>query len=128
MARVQLGLNVSDLDAAVDFYTRLLGTPPAKREPRYANFAVADPPLKLVLFEQAGSGGTVNHLGIEMASSDEVQQATARLTAEGLALRVDEQVDCCYAVQDKAWVTDPDALGWEVYTVLADTSTPVSCC
>jgi catechol 2,3-dioxygenase-like lactoylglutathione lyase family enzyme len=125
-SRIQLALNVNDLDAAVDFYTRLFGVGPAKRQPGYANFAVAQPPLKLVLFENPGQGGTINHLGVEVPSTDDVAAATARLADEGLATKVEEQTTCCYAVQDKVWVTDPDGGRWEVYTVLADASDPVS--
>lgn len=124
MSRVQLALNVSDLDAAVDFYTRLFGTPPAKRRPGYANFAIADPPLKLVLFEATGAGGTLNHLGVEVPSADEVRAATERLRGEGLHTETEAGVDCCFAVQDKVWVTDPDGARWEVYTVLADSPGP----
>jgi len=125
MSRVQLALNVSDIDAAVDFYTRLFGTGPAKRRPGYANFAIAEPPLKLVLIEGgAGRGhgvtGALNHLGVEVQTPEEVQAATHRLAAEGLAPTVQESTTCCYALQDKAWVDDPDGAPWEVYTVLAD--------
>jgi catechol 2,3-dioxygenase-like lactoylglutathione lyase family enzyme len=125
MSRLQLAINVEDLDAAQDFYTKLLGTPPAKTKPGYVNFSVADPPLKLILFK--GQAGTINHLGIEVQSPDEVQAATKRLTAEGLATDVEEHVDCCYAVQDKVWVSDPDGSRWEVYTVLADSAESQKC-
>jgi catechol 2,3-dioxygenase-like lactoylglutathione lyase family enzyme len=125
MARVQLALNVSDLEAAVGFYTKLFATEPAKRRPGYANFAIADPPLKLVLFENAdGPGGTLNHLGIEVSGTDEVAQATGRLSDSGLETATEDGVSCCYAVQDKVWVDDPDGAPWEVYTVLADDETP----
>jgi catechol 2,3-dioxygenase-like lactoylglutathione lyase family enzyme len=125
MARLQLALNVSDLNAAVDFYSKLFATEPAKRRPGYANFAVADPPLKLVLFESAearddGVTGALNHLGIEVESTDLVHQATQRLADDGLEPRSVESTTCCYALQDKAWVSDPDGAPWEVYTVLAD--------
>jgi catechol 2,3-dioxygenase-like lactoylglutathione lyase family enzyme len=124
MGRVQLALNVSDVDAAVVFYSKLFGTEPAKRRPGYANFAIADPPLKLVLLESAGAGtrgaGTLNHLGVEVASPAEVTEATTRLAAAGLATAPEDNTTCCYAVQDKVWVTDPDGAPWEVYTVLAD--------
>jgi catechol 2,3-dioxygenase-like lactoylglutathione lyase family enzyme len=125
MSRVQLALNVSDIDAAVDFYSRLFGVQPAKRRPGYANFAVAEPPLKLVLIEGvAGRGhgvaGALNHVGVEVESPAEVQAAAKRLSTEGLAPVVQESTTCCYAVQDKAWVDDPDGTPWEVYTVLAD--------
>ena len=120
MSRVQLALNVADLDAAIDFYTRLFGTAPAKIREGYANFAIAEPPLKLVLIENPEAGGTLNHLGVEVTSTDEVQQAIVRLQSEGLATDVEEQTTCCFAVQDKVWVHGPDAEPWEVYTVLAD--------
>ncbi len=120
MSRVQLALNVSDLDAAIAFYGKLFGTEPAKVRDGYANFAIADPPLKLVLIAGAGTPGTLNHLGVEVASSGEVGAAVARLQAEGLPTDVEEQTTCCYAVQDKVWVSGPDGEPWEVYTVLAD--------
>lgn len=127
MSRVQLALNVSDIDEAVAFYSRLLGTEPTKRRPGYANFAVADPPLKLVLFEVGDDlGERLNHLGIEVESSDEVASATSRLSESGLPTDVEEQTTCCYAVQDKVWVTDPDGARWEVYTVLADAESLLS--
>lgn len=120
MSRVQLALNVEDLDRAVEFYATLFGTEPAKRRPGYANFAVASPPLKLVLIEGEGRGGTLNHLGVEVADTDEVTAAAARLGAARLETRSEERVACCYAVQDKVWVSDPDGAPWEVYAVLAD--------
>ena len=125
MARVQLALNVSDLDEAIGFYSSLFGTAPAKVRPGYANFAIADPPLKLVLMEQqetrgVGVAGALNHLGVEVASSDEVVTTGDRLAGGGLATREQSQVTCCFAVQDKVWVEDPDGAPWEVYTVLAD--------
>src|SRR5215471_9575051 len=103
MSRVQLALNVSDLDAAVAFYSKLFGTEPAKLRPGYANFAVAEPPLKLVLIEGHGEPGTLNHLGVEVESADEVVVAQRRLTVAGLATAAEEQVSCCFAVQDKVW-------------------------
>ncbi len=125
MSRVQLALNVSDLDEAIGFYSSLFGTAPAKVRPGYANFAIADPPLKLVLMElpdARGSGvaGALNHLGVEVTSPDDVASAGDRLAREGLATRDQSQVTCCFAVQDKVWVEDPDGAPWEVYTVLAD--------
>ncbi len=125
MARVQLALNVSDLAEAITFYSSLFGTAPAKVQPGYANFAIADPPLKLVLMEQqdargTGVGGALNHLGVEVTSTDEVAAAGVRLAGEGLATREQSETTCCYAVQDKVWVEDPDGAPWEVYTVLAD--------
>lgn len=123
MARLQLAINVPDLDAATDFYSRLLGTEPAKREDGYVNFAVADPPLKLILFE--GEAGTVNHLGIEVETADDVEAAQRRLSSEGLDLDEEWETTCCYAKQDKVWATAPDGVRWEVYTVLEDVaSTP----
>jgi catechol 2,3-dioxygenase-like lactoylglutathione lyase family enzyme len=125
VSRVQLALNVSDIDAAVAFYAKLFKVEPAKRRPGYANFAVADPPLKLVLIEDAnargtGVGGALNHLGVEVETSDEVGFASERLTAEGVDTLTQESTNCCYAVQDKVWVNDPDGVPWEVYTVLSD--------
>lgn len=125
MSRVQLALDVTDLEASIDFYTRLLGVEPAKRRPGYANFAVVEPPLKLVLLARGeargrGVGGALNHLGIEAESTEEVAAAGARLADEGLATIRQDATTCCYAVQDKVWVTDPDGAPWEVYTVLAD--------
>jgi catechol 2,3-dioxygenase-like lactoylglutathione lyase family enzyme len=125
MSRVQLALNVSDLEAAIEFYTKLFGTAPTKRVSDYANFAIADPPLKLVLIEKPGERatgieGALNHLGVEVEMPDEVARASARLTGEGLATSEDTGTTCCYAVQDKVWVQDPDGAPWEVYTVLAD--------
>ena len=120
MSRVQLALNVDDVDAAVAFYSTLFGAEPAKRRPGYANFAIADPPLKLVLFEAKGQGGTLNHLGVEVASTDEVRAATERLAAAGLDTKVEDNTSCCYAVQDKVWVGAEENGRWEVYTVLAD--------
>jgi catechol 2,3-dioxygenase-like lactoylglutathione lyase family enzyme len=118
MARVQLALNVSDLEAAIGFYSKLFQVEPAKRRPGYANFAIAEPPLKLVLIEGSGTPGTMNHLGVEVESTDEVGAATARLAAEGMATAVEDQVSCCYAVQDKVWVDAPDGEPWEIYTVI----------
>jgi catechol 2,3-dioxygenase-like lactoylglutathione lyase family enzyme len=125
MSRVQLALNVSDIDEAVAFYTKLFGTEPAKRQPGYANFAIANPPLKLVLMEDTtargnGAAGALNHLGVEVQTPEEVTAATGRLSDTGLDTEVEEQTTCCYAVQDKVWVSDPDGAPWEVYTVLAD--------
>lgn len=122
MSRVQLALNVSDLDTAVEFYRKLFGTEPAKYRPGYANFAIAQPPLKLVLIENAAAAGTLNHLGVEVETSDEVAVAIAQLDQAGLETRSEAQVTCCYAVQDKVWVHDPDQAAWEIYTVLADAS------
>jgi catechol 2,3-dioxygenase-like lactoylglutathione lyase family enzyme len=124
MSRVQLALNVSDLDTAVAFYSKLFATPPAKLRPGYANFAIAEPPLKLVLIEGHGEPGSLNHLGVEVESSDLVAATNARLSAEGLAGKTEDEVTCCYAVQDKVWVDAPDGEPWEIYTVLADAEMP----
>jgi catechol 2,3-dioxygenase-like lactoylglutathione lyase family enzyme len=125
MSRVQLALNVSDLDEAVEFYSKLFATEPAKLRPGYANFAVADPPLKLVLIEDATKApGSLNHLGVEVATTDEVTAAQARLTAEDLPTASEEQVNCCFALQDKVWVDGPGGEPWEIYTVLADADMP----
>jgi catechol 2,3-dioxygenase-like lactoylglutathione lyase family enzyme len=121
VSRVQLALNVSDLDAAVAFYQKLFATEPAKRRPGYANFAIADPPLKLVLIEGgAHAPGTLNHLGVEVESTAEVASAQTRLATAELAVDVQDEVTCCYAVQDKVWVDGPDGEPWEIYTVLSD--------
>jgi catechol 2,3-dioxygenase-like lactoylglutathione lyase family enzyme len=120
VSRVQLALNVEDLEASVDFYTKLFGTPPAKRREGYANFAIAEPALKLVLVEGAGEPGSLNHLGVEVETTDEVQAATARLAGEGLPTATEDNVTCCFAVQDKVWVDAPSGEPWEIYTVLAD--------
>ena len=127
MSRVQLALNVADLDAAIDFYSKLFGAGPTKLRPGYANFAITDPPLKLVLIEHAdgrghGTAGALNHLGVEVETPEQVRAATARLSGQGLEPDVQESTTCCYALQDKAWVDDPDGAPWEVYTVLADAS------
>jgi len=123
MSRVQLAINVSDIDEAIVFYTKLFATEPAKVKPGYANFVIAEPPLKLVLIEGHGEPGTLNHLGVEVASTDEVGAAQARLAATGLATAPEDEVTCCFAVQDKVWVDGPDHEPWEIYTVLADADT-----
>jgi hypothetical protein len=115
-----LALNVSDLDAAVEFYSKLFAVLPAKLRPGYANFAIAEPPLKLVLIEGHGAPGTLNHLGVEVASRAEVSDAQRRFARQGLDTATEDDVACCYAVQDKVWVDGPDREPWEIYTVLAD--------
>ena len=120
MSRVQLALNVDDLESAVVFYSKLFATEPAKVRPGYANFAVAEPPLKLVLFEQPGKGGSINHLGVELTGSENVHAEMARLTGEGLFTDEEIGTTCCFATQDKVWVQGPSGERWEVYTVLAD--------
>ena len=119
MSRVQLALNVGDLDASIEFYTKLFNTPPAKIRENYANFAIAEPPLKLVLIAGQGEPGSLNHVGVEVESTDEVAAAAARMQAEGAACDVQESTTCCFAVQDKVWVSGPE-IPWEIYTVLAD--------
>ena len=122
MPRVQLALNVDDIDAAVAFYSQLFDARPAKRRPGYANFALDEPALKLVLIENPGQGGSLNHLGVEVASTEDVVAATRTFMAAGLATRVEDGTTCCYALQDKVWVTGPGGEPWEIYTVLADAS------
>lgn len=131
MSRVQLALNVGDLDASIEFYSKLFNTQPAKVRENYANFAIAEPPLKLVLIAGQGEPGTLNHVGVEVESTDEVAAAASRMQAQGAACDVQESTTCCFAVQDKVWVSGPE-IPWEIYTVLADASTmhpPVGeCC
>jgi catechol 2,3-dioxygenase-like lactoylglutathione lyase family enzyme len=123
MSRVQLALNVDDLTEAIGFYSTLFNTEPAKVKPGYANFAVAEPPLKLVLIENPGKGGSINHLGVEVESSAAVHSEIARLTGAGLFTEEEMNTTCCFATQDKVWVTAPDDEKWEVYTKLADAET-----
>jgi catechol 2,3-dioxygenase-like lactoylglutathione lyase family enzyme len=124
MSRVQLALNVDDVDEAVTFYSKLFGTEPSKRRPGYANFAIAEPPLKLVLLENPGLGGSLNHLGVEMPDVDGVDAQQARLAESGLGSIDERDTTCCYAQQDKFWVQGaPDGERWEIYTVLADSQT-----
>ncbi len=124
MSRVQLALNVDDLDEAIGFYSKLFGTEPAKVRPGYANFAVTNPPFKLVLLENPGRGGSLNHLGVEVTSTDEVNAEQTRLRAVGLASADERQTTCCYATQDKFWVEgSPNGERWEIYAVLADSDT-----
>jgi catechol 2,3-dioxygenase-like lactoylglutathione lyase family enzyme len=119
MSRVQLALNVTDVDAAVDFYATLFDTPVAKRRPGYANFEIADPPLKLVLIE-AGEGGSLNHLGVETELADEVVAAESRLSDTGLETTGIDDTVCCYATKTETWVTDPDGATWEWYVKTGD--------
>jgi catechol 2,3-dioxygenase-like lactoylglutathione lyase family enzyme len=123
MSRIQLALNVDDIDKAIVFYSALFGTTPAKVKPGYANFAIDEPPLKLVLLENPGQGGTLNHLGVEVASSEEVHGEIARLTEHGLFTEEEIGTTCCFALQDKVWVTGPGGERWEVYAKLADSET-----
>jgi catechol 2,3-dioxygenase-like lactoylglutathione lyase family enzyme len=119
MSRVQLALNVDDLDAAVTFYSKLFGVAPAKRKPGYANFAVAEPPLKLVLIE-GEAGGTLNHLGVEVETSEAVTAAESRLATAGLATTGVDDTTCCYAQKTETWVSDPDGAPWELYVKTGD--------
>jgi catechol 2,3-dioxygenase-like lactoylglutathione lyase family enzyme len=124
MSRVQLALRVADLEGSVAFYSKLFGAQPAKRRPGYANFAIAEPPLKLVLIEGTpGEATRMDHLGVEVETTGEVTAATSRLAAEGLATATEEDTACCYAVQDKVWVTGPGDEPWEVYVVKGDADT-----
>lgn len=122
MSRIQLALNVDDLVAATEFYTRMFGVPPHKVRDGYANFAVTDPPLKLVLIENPGAAERLNHVGVEVPTPGEVTAAQARFTAAGLATRLAEQDLCCHAVQDKVFVSAPDVPHgwWEFYAVTDD--------
>jgi lactoylglutathione lyase len=120
VSRVQLALNVDDLQEAITFYSKLFRAEPTKRKSGYANFVIADPPLKLVLLENQGAAGTLNHLGVEVASSETVHAEIARLTGEGLFTDEEIATTCCFATQDKVWVTAPGGEKWEVYTVIAD--------
>ncbi len=120
MSRIQLALNVDNLDQAVTFYSALFNAKPAKLKEGYANFAIAEPPLKLVLVENRGHGGTLNHLGVEVESSDTVHAEITRLAGEGMLTAEQIGTTCCFATQDKVWVTGPGGERWEIYTVLAD--------
>jgi len=123
-SRLQLALNVDDIDQAVAFYSKLFGTEPAKLRPGYANFAISEPPLKLVLLENPGQGGSLNHLGVEVPDADTVESEQARLGQAGLAPAAAGETTCCYAKQDKFWVQGaPNGESWEIYTVLADSQT-----
>ena len=124
MSRVQLALKVDDIEESIAFYSKLFNTAPAKIRPGYANFAIAEPPLKLVLIEKPGHGGTLNHLGVEVADVDTVDAEQTRLAAAGLSSVDERGTTCCYAKQDKFWVEGtPDGERWEIYTVLADSPT-----
>ena len=112
MSRVQLALNVGDLESSIDFYTKLFGTEPHKIEPGYANFAIAEPPLKLVLFEGGGEPGSLNHLGVEVETTEEVADTDARLRGEGVDTITQDATTCCHAVLDKTWATDPSGRAW----------------
>lgn len=119
MSRVQLALNVADLDSSIAFYTKLFGTEPVKIRDGYANFAIADPPLKLILFTGMGEPGSLNHLGVEVDNVEAVGEAIARATGHGLDQEIQEDVSCCFAVQDKTWIKGPEN-DWEYYYVKGD--------
>jgi len=119
MSRVQLALNVADLDASIEFYSKLFNTEPAKIREGYANFAIADPPLKLVLFSGMGEPGSLNHIGVEVEDAEAVAEMISRANDLGLEQQVRENVSCCFAVQDKTWVKGPEN-DWEIYFVKGD--------
>ena len=119
MSRLQLAINVTDLDKAVEFYSRLFDTAPAKTKPGYANFAIADPPLKLVLFE-GPEGATINHLGVEVETAEEVVSAERRLSGAGLETTGFDETICCFAEKAETWVVDPDGARWEWYVKTGD--------
>ncbi|MFJ6540383.1 ArsI/CadI family heavy metal resistance metalloenzyme [Streptomyces sp. NPDC091385] len=138
MSRAQLALRVSDLEASIAFYSKLFGTQPAKRRDGYANFALTEPPLKLVLIKgEPGQDTRLDHLGVEVESTDQVTAATTRLKDAGLATFEESDTSCCYALQDKVWVHGPGREPWEVYVVKADadhlgksanSTVPQTCC
>ena len=121
--RLQLALNVNDLDQAVDFYSKLFNVEVNKRKPGYANFAIDDPPLKLVLFEIPDAPERLNHLGVEVFEDEDVTAATERLKAAGMADKVEDEQTCCYATMNKVWSTDPQGMRWEWYKILAESET-----
>ena len=121
--RLQLALNVNDLDKAVEFYSSMFGVEVNKREPGYANFEIDEPPLKLVLFEQPGTGERLNHLGVEVFEDEQVSVATERLREAGMDALVEDETTCCYAKANKVWATEPDGMRWEWYRVLEDSAT-----
>jgi catechol 2,3-dioxygenase-like lactoylglutathione lyase family enzyme len=136
--RLQLALNVADLESAIDFYSKMFDTPPAKIRDGYANFAIENPPLKPVLFEGAGADGSINHLGVEVETADQVAGAEARLSAAGLTTSGVDDTVCCYAEKAETWVHAPDGNRWEWYVKTADAeqltntvtahSAPTTCC
>ena len=121
--RLQLALNVENLDEAVAFYSKLFGVPVNKRKPGYANFAIDEPPLKLVLFEVPDAKERLNHLGVEVFDDADVHAATERLKAADMADAVEDEATCCYATQNKVWATDPQGMRWEWYRILEDSET-----
>ena len=137
MSRVQLALNVADLDASIEFYSKLFNTQPAKIREGYANFAITDPPLKLVLFSGMGEPGSLNHIGVEVENVEAVAEMISRANDLGLEQQIRENVSCCFAVQDKTWVKGPEN-DWEIYFVKGDApemgseepvpATKIGCC
>ncbi len=121
--RLQLAINVKDLDAAVDFYSKMFNSPVNKRKPGYANFAIEDPPLKLVLFEMPDAPERLNHVGVEVFEDEEVTAATERLKTSGMEHLVEDQTTCCYAKQNKVWAVEPDGMRWEWYRIIEDSET-----
>ena len=128
--RLQLALNVKDLELAVDYYSRLFGAKPHKRRPGYANFAIDDPALKLVLFENPDASERINHLGVETNSQDELDGAIERLTDAGIAGQREDNTTCCHATQNKIWSSEPDGIDWEWYRITDDApaAAPKSAC
>ena len=122
MSRLQLALNVSNLEESIAFYTKLFGVEPAKVKPGYANFAISEPPLKLVLMENSEPGGSINHLGVEVEDTEEVERWEAKLVTQEMNPQAQKNNTCCYAKQDKFWVADPDSAPWEIYTVLENSA------
>lgn len=121
MSRFQLSLNVEDVDASVAFYSKLFGVEPIKHRPGYANFVVEDPPMKLIVIEEEGEPGSINHVGIEYPSTEAVAAKTRSVSDAGLDVEVDDPHTCCFATQEKAWARDADGVAWEMYTVIEDT-------
>ena len=122
MSRLQLALNVSNLEESISFYTKLFGVAPSKIKPGYANFAIAEPPLKLVLMENSEPGGSINHLGVEVEDTEAVERWEAKLVTQEMNPQAQKNNTCCYAKQDKFWVADPDSAPWEIYTVLENSA------
>ena len=120
MSRLQLALNVSNLEESIAFYSKLFATQPTKVKPGYANFSINEPPLKLVLMENSEPGGTINHLGVEVENTAEVERLETNLQTRGITTKSQKEITCCYAEQDKFWIADPDRAPWEIYTVLKD--------
>jgi predicted enzyme related to lactoylglutathione lyase len=126
VSRIQLALNVSNLDEAIEFYSKFFRSAPAKVRTGYANFAIEEPPLKLVLIENEGAPGSINHLGVEVFSTDEVTDAAKYLSDAGFQTQFEEETTCCFAVQDKVWVDGIDGSPWEIYTVLSDSPASIN--